>query len=97
MRLAHDSALAGRAAPPALVGTSRGGAFSLFPLWKVFGGPLEFLAVGWLFLAALSRAAMREREEIKEAPPGFEPGMADLQSAALAAWRRGRLSSTQAS
>src|SRR5437660_7972101 len=28
--------------------------------------------------------------EGKEAPPGFEPGMADLQSAALAAWRRGR-------
>ena len=26
----------------------------------------------------------------REAPPGFEPGMADLQSAALAAWRRGR-------
>ena len=26
----------------------------------------------------------------KKAPPGFEPGMADLQSAALAAWRRGR-------
>ena len=25
----------------------------------------------------------------KEAPPGFEPGMADLQSAALAAWLRG--------
>src|SRR6266403_1194953 len=24
-----------------------------------------------------------------EAPPGFEPGMADLQSAALAAWLRG--------
>src|SRR5205085_861711 len=28
--------------------------------------------------------------EWKKAPPGFEPGMADLQSAALAAWRRGR-------
>jgi len=28
--------------------------------------------------------------EGEEAPPGFEPGMADLQSAALAAWRRGR-------
>ena len=25
---------------------------------------------------------------MKEAPPGFEPGMADLQSAALAAWLR---------
>ena len=24
----------------------------------------------------------------EEAPPGFEPGMADLQSAALAAWLR---------
>ena len=24
----------------------------------------------------------------KEAPPGFEPGMADLQSAALATWLR---------
>ena len=24
----------------------------------------------------------------KEAPPGFEPGMADLQSAALATWPR---------
>ena len=71
--------------------------FCLFPLWKVFGGLLEFFAVGWLFLAALRRAATRERVGIKEAPPGFEPGMADLQSAALAAWRRGLLSSTQAS
>jgi Glycosyltransferase family 87 len=31
--------------------------FCLFPLWKVVGGPLEFLAVGWLFAAALRRAA----------------------------------------
>jgi hypothetical protein len=30
--------------------------FCLFPLWKVLGGPLEFLAVAWLYVAALSRA-----------------------------------------
>jgi hypothetical protein len=30
--------------------------FCLFPLWKVLGGPLEFLAVGWLFVAAWTRA-----------------------------------------
>ena len=30
-------------------------------------------------------------EEIQKAPPGFEPGMADLQSAALAAWLRRHL------
>ncbi len=29
-------------------------------------------------------------DNFQEAPPGFEPGMADLQSAALAAWLRGR-------
>ena len=31
--------------------------FCLFPLWKVFGGPLEFLAVAWLYIAALRRAS----------------------------------------
>jgi Glycosyltransferase family 87 len=30
--------------------------FCLFPLWKVLGGPLEFLAVAWLYVAALARA-----------------------------------------
>jgi hypothetical protein len=30
--------------------------FFLFPLWKVLGGPLEFLAVAWLYVAALKRA-----------------------------------------
>jgi hypothetical protein len=30
--------------------------FALFPLWKVVGGPVEVLAVGWLFAGALSRA-----------------------------------------
>ena len=33
----------------------------------------------------LSRAAEKKK---REAPPGFEPGMADLQSAALATWLR---------
>ncbi len=27
-------------------------------------------------------------QENREAPPGFEPGMVDLQSTALATWRR---------
>jgi hypothetical protein len=31
--------------------------YGLFPLWKVTGGPVEFVAVGWLFIAALRRAA----------------------------------------
>lgn len=31
--------------------------YALFPLWKVVGGPLEFVAVAWLFVAALCRAA----------------------------------------
>ena len=31
--------------------------FLLFPLWKVLGGPLEFLAVAWLYVAALACAA----------------------------------------
>jgi hypothetical protein len=30
--------------------------FLLFPLWKVLGGPLEFLAVAWLYVAALAHA-----------------------------------------
>ncbi len=30
--------------------------FLLFPLWKVLGGPLEFLGVAWLYVAALRRA-----------------------------------------
>jgi hypothetical protein len=34
-------------------------------------------------------ARMQAAVEQEKAPPGFEPGMADLQSAALAAWRRG--------
>ena len=33
-------------------------------------------------------------EEVKEAPPGFEPGMADLQSAALATWLRRQIVKT---
>src|SRR5262245_43015655 len=36
------------------------------------------------------RRDVRRAGPDKEAPPGFEPGVADLQSAALAAWRRGR-------
>lgn len=44
----------------------------------------------WLsrkLLAELDRrtASLREKEE---APPGFEPGMVDLQSTALATWLR---------
>jgi hypothetical protein len=48
----------------------------------------------------LARVIFSERKRVgkkgwgKEAPPGFEPGIADLQSAALAAWRRGRAPGT---
>jgi hypothetical protein len=30
--------------------------YALFPLWKVLGGPLEVLGVGWIFVGALGRA-----------------------------------------
>jgi hypothetical protein len=33
--------------------------FALFPLWKILGGPLEMVAVGWIFVVALSRAGER--------------------------------------
>jgi hypothetical protein len=31
--------------------------FALFPLWKALGGPLETVAVSWVFVAALGRAS----------------------------------------
>ena len=42
--------------------------------------------IALIFLAPLQPNLSGRGAE--EAPPGFEPGMADLQSAALAAWLR---------
>ncbi len=35
--------------------------FLLLPLWKVFGGPFEFLAIAWLVVAALNRSVESNR------------------------------------
>jgi hypothetical protein len=43
--------------------------FALFPLWKILGGPLEMVAVGWIFVVALSRAGERSEAEPAEMVP----------------------------
>lgn len=56
--------------------------FALFPLWKVLGGPLELVAVAWLFVAALVRASGLGSEE--RLLPAL-PGTADVEMRPISA------------
>jgi hypothetical protein len=50
--------------------------FGLFPLWKILGGPLEFVAVAWLFVAAAGRATQpgRQGPALAERNPALKVG-----------------------
>jgi len=45
--------------------------YGLFPLWNLLGGPLETLAVGWLFVGAVGRAIGFTWEELAQQPLGL--------------------------